>query len=136
VRSNSAALDNLTYVQTFSRDDVKSLVLVVLVDSTLSLSVEVETQTIVLGLPKLRRVLMTARAASDSRETIDTSVQWKVNAGGSTLVLDIEEEETHAVVLGGVVVSGEVAALGKVDALVLGAELLQSVFGEGDLDGC
>ena len=135
MRSNSAALDNLTYVQTFSRDDVKSLVLVVLVDSTLSLSVEVETQTIVLGLPKLRRVLMTARAASDSRETIDTSVQWQVNAGGSTLVLDIEEE-THAVVLGGVVVSGEVAALGKVDALVLGAELLQSVFGEGDLDGC
>lgn len=135
MRSNSAALDNLTYVQTFSRDDVKSLVLVVLVDSTLSLSVEVETQTIVLGLPKLRRVPRVARAASDSREVIDTSVQWQVNAVGNTLVLDIEEE-THAVVLGGVVVSGEVAALGKVDALVLGAELLQSVFGEGDLDGC
>ena len=78
---------------------------------------------------------MAVRAASDSSEAVDTSLERKVDAVGGTLVLDVEEE-THAVLPGGVVVSGEVAAVGKIDALVLGAELLQGVLREGDLDGC
>jgi hypothetical protein len=119
----------------FSRDD-ESIVLVVPVDSDLpGLCVEIEAQVVTTRLTKFRRAgPIVARAASDSSEAVDTRVQRKINAVGSTLVHDVEEQP-HVVFIG-VVVGGEVAALGDVHALVVGAETLQSVFGEGDLDGC
>ena len=119
---------------TFSRDD-ESIVLVIRVDSNLGLCVEIEAQAVTTRPTKFRRAgPIVARAASDSSEAVDTRVQRKINAVGSTLVHDVEEQP-HVVFIG-VVVGGEVAALGDVHALVVGAETLQSVFGEGDLDGC
>jgi hypothetical protein len=117
-----------------SRDD-ESIVLARRVDDNLGLSIKVETQAIATRLTESRRARpIAALAASDSRKSINTSIQRKIDAVGSTLVLDVKEQ-TH-VVLVRVVVGGEVAALCNVDALVVGAETLQSVAGEGDLDGC
>jgi hypothetical protein len=115
----------------------------ILINTTLNLSPRLETQTPTLRLPKPRRRVpiatpRTAGAARNSRKPLNASAQRQVNAVGSALVHDIEEQ-THAtatgVVVGVVVVSGEIAAPREADALVLGAETRQSVFGEGELDG-
>lgn len=116
---------------TLSRDD-KSIVIATTSNRTNGLIVEVEAQAVATRLSQRRQVgTVAARATSGSSETVDTGVQRKIDAVGSALVEDVEEK-TH-VVFAGVVVAGEVTALG--DVLVVGAETLESVFGEGDLDG-
>lgn len=135
--TNSAGL-NLTYIPSSSRDN-KSIVLVVIhLDRTLGLSVEIEANTVVTRLTtkhQVDAVVRVSQAASDRRETVETSIDRQVNPVRSALVDDVEEE-AHVVAVVGVVVSGEVAALGNVYALVVGAETLDSGAGEGDLSGC
>lgn len=107
--------------------------LVIRVDSGLCLCIKIEAQAVVTRLSTRRPFRpIVVRAASDSSEAVDTSIQGQVDAVRGTLVGDVEEE-AHVV---GVVVGGEVIALGNVHALVVGAETFESVVGEGDLGGC
>ena len=133
---------NLTYILSYSRDN-KSLVLAIVVihlasNRTLSLSVKVEAQTVVTRLATKHQVKsIVNRAASESREAVDTRRQRQVDPIRSTLVDDVEEEAHVVAVFGfGVVVGGEVVTLGDVHALVVVAETLESVVGQGDLCGC